>query len=237
MIGEHETAEKLYHKAISMAPGWLTTYYSLGMLYRYQGDHETSEATFEKVLELSPFDQQTVDALGWANLQAGDLDDAEKYWSMYEDIERQYSDETQYIPFRHRLGYLLMLQGDSIAAGKLMHEQLSLDLERHQNLRRYGVWMNIGYFYDLAATYAFLGNKVEALGWLDSASQRGFMNIWYRENDPLFNSIRDDAEFNRIKNDFENRQQSQINAFKKVIDENQNLFPEIRIITGQQPNL
>lgn len=236
-IYENETAEKLYLKAISMAPGWLTPYYSLGMLYRYQGDLETSEATFEKALEFSPFDQQTIDAVGWVNLQAGDLDDAEKYWSMYEEIERQYSDETQYLPFRHRLGYVLMLRGDTTAARKLMYEQLSLDLERHQNLRGYGVWMNRGYFYDLAATNAFLGNKMEALAWLDSASQRGFMNSWYLENDPLLNSIRDDAAFIRIKNGFENRQQSQINAFKKVIDESQNLSPEIRIVTGQQPNL
>lgn len=236
-INEYETAEKLYRKAISMAPGWLTPYYSLGMLYRYQGDLETSEATFEKALELSPYDQQTIDAVGWVNLQAGDLDDAEKYWSMYEEIERQYSDETQYLPFRHRLGYVLMLRGDSIAARKLINEQLSLDLERHQNLRGYGVWMNRGYFYDLAVTNTFLGNKVEALAWLDSASQRGFMNSWYLENDPLLNNIRDEAEFKRIKNGFENRQKSQINAYRKVIDESQNLFPEIRIVTGQQPNL
>ena len=234
MINEFETAEKLYQKAISMAPGWSSPYYRLGMLYRYQGDLETSEATFIKALELSPFDQQTIDAIGWVNLQAGDMDDAAKYWSMYEEIERQYSDETQYLPFRHRLGYVLMLQGDSIAARELMQEQLSLDLERHQNLRGYGVWMNKGYFYDLAVTNAFLGNKMEALAWLDSTSQSGFINSWYLENDPLLNNIRDDIEFKRIKNDFENRQQGQISAFKKVIDESQNLSRELRIITGQK---
>jgi hypothetical protein len=79
----------------------------------------------------------------------------------------------------------VILQGDTIEANKLIKEQLRLDLERQQNLRGYGAWTSRGYYYDLAGSNAFLGNQKEALAWLDSAYQRGFINLWYLENDPL----------------------------------------------------
>ncbi len=236
-INEYETAEKLYLKAISMAPGWLSPYYRIGMLYRYEGDLVASEENFSKALEIAPSDQQTIDALGWVNLQAGDLDDAARYWSMYQEIEQQFSDKTQYLPFRHRLGYILSVKGDANTGRSLMNEQRIRDLERHENRRGYGVWMDRGYFYDLAATNAYLGNKAEALAWLDSASQTGFMNTWYLENDPLFNTIRDEAEFVRIKNDYEARWQKRVSAFKKAISETKNLPDVIRITNEQKPNL
>ena len=94
--------------------------------------------------------------------------------------------------------------------------------------------MDRGYYYDLAASYAFLGSNSEALVWLDSAAQMGFMSSWYLENDPLLKNIRDDTEFLRIKNEYEDRWKRQVEAFKKAIEENNNLLPEIKI-TVQQP--
>jgi hypothetical protein len=82
-----------------------------------------------------------------------------------------------------------------------------------------------------------LNNKKEALAWLDSAAQGGFMNSWYLENDPLLNNIRGDAEFIQIQSDFENHWQQRVDAFKKAIEDNNNPLPEIKITVGQQSNL
>jgi len=237
MINELDKAEELLKTAVRMNPEWLAPRYSLGQIYRYQGNYLKAEEILKNGLEIAPLDQQTIDALGWVNLQAGDLEDAVRYWSMYEEIEQQYTDTTQYLPFRHRLGYVLLLKGDAVSANKLIHEQLTRDLEQHQNLRGYGVWMDRGYYYDLAASYAYLGNKKEAMAWLDSAAQMGFMSSWYLENDPLLNNIRDEVEFSRIKNEYEDRQRRRIDAFRKAIEETQYIPPEIKITVEQEPNL
>ena len=237
MIDESEKAEQLFTKAISLNPGWLAPYLILGRSYRYQGRLDEAEEILNKALEIAPFDQQSIDAMGWVNMQAGDLEGASGNWSLYDTIEQQYTDTTQYLPFRHRLGYVFFLQGDTVLANKLVREQLDLDLERHQNLRGYGVWMERGYYYDLAASYAFLGQKQKALNWLDSAAQTGFMSTWYLENDPMLKSIRNEAAFSRIKNEYANQRQSQVDAFKKAIEETNNILPEIKITTNQDSKL
>ena len=96
-------------------------------------------------------------------------------------------------------------------------------------MRGYGVWMDRGYFYDLAVSYAYLDNKPEALAWLDSAAQGGFMSTWYLENDPLLDNIRGEPEFTRIKNDFDERAKRQTNAFRTAIQDTDNVLPEIQI--------
>jgi len=227
MLEEYEKAEELYQKAISLAPGWVNPYYSLGLLYWYWGKLDMAEETLSKALEISPMDQSILDRLGWVNFMDDDLREAEKYWSLYGQLEQEFTDSSQYVPFRHRLGYVKYLQGDTARARELIEEQRKLDLERHQNLRGYGAWTNRGYFYDLAGSNAYLGNRQEALAWLDSAYHRGFINMWYLKNDPLLKNIRNTAEFRSIKNNLADREQNLKNAFKKAIEENKTLPEEV----------
>ncbi len=139
---------------------------------------------------------------------------------MYERLELQFPDTSQYVPFRHRLGYVRYLQGDAATAMRLMKEQLQLDIERQQQLRGYGAWADRGFYYDLAATNAYLGKRKEALIWLDSTYHRGFANLWYLQNDPLLNNIRTAPEFQRIQQELAERQQEEARAFKKVVEAN-----------------
>lgn len=229
-VEEFDKAETYYLKAISLAPGWIVPYYRLGQLYRYQGNLEMAEKTLKTGLVIAPLDQETIDALGWVNLQAGDLQDAARYWSMYKEIEQQFSDSSQYIPFRHRLGYVRLLLGDTSSAINLIQAQRQQDIERYKKVRGYGAWMSGGFYYDLATTNAYLGNRNEALAWLDSAFQRGFINSWYLENDPLLANVRNDFQFKRIQDEFREDRQKQINAFKQAIEENRVLQQELERI-------
>ena len=219
---EFEQAEKFYQKAISLASGWAAPYYHLAQLYRYWGKYDLAEETISCAIEISPLDQTFIDVQGWINLLNRDLEDAARHWSMYRDLELQFPDTSQYIPFRHRLGYVRFLQGDTLAANKLIREQLKLDMERQQQLRGYGAWVNRGFYYDLAASNAYFGNRKDALVWLDSAYHRGFVNLWYLKNDPLLRNIRSASEFQRIQNELAGRELKQARSFKKVVEETTN---------------
>lgn len=244
MMNDPEKAEAFYQKAIRLAPRWTMPYYHLSQLHRYKGNYDQATVILSRALEFAPLDQAFLDLMGWIDLLKGDLQSAARYWSMYETLESQFPDTSQYIPYRHRLGYVRYLQGDTLSAVNLMKEQLERDLERQQKIRGYGAWMNRGFYYDLAATNAFLGNREKALNWLDSAYHRGFVNLWYLENDPLLKNIRKTPEFQRIRNELAERQQKRSQAFKKVIEESKHLFdgegitlhlrkPESRFVTIQ----
>lgn len=222
MGNEFEQAEEFYQKAISLAPGWAAPYYHLAQLYRYWGKYGQAEEAISCAMDISPLDQSLIDLQGWINLLNRDLKDAARYWSMYRELETQFPDKSQYVPFRHRLGYVRFLQGDTLSANQLIREQLKLDTERQQQLRGYGAWVNRGFYYDLAASNAYLGNRKDALVWLDSAYHRGFVNLWYLKNDPLLRNIRNASEFQRIQNELAGRELKQARSFKKVVEETTN---------------
>ena len=226
---EWEKAEELFLKSINLAPDWISPYYRLGQLYRMRGKLPLAEDAAINALRIAPMDQEFIDLMGWIKLQMGDIEEAKSYWSRYRIIEQQFSDSTQYIPFRHRLGYIYYLQGDTATANRLIKEQLRLDFERSQNLRGYGAWTNRGYYYDLACSNAFLGNQKEALAWLDSAYQRGFMSLWFLENDPLLKNIQNTSKYSRIREYLLERERKQREAFHKAINGSNYVPPEIKI--------
>ena len=237
MMDDFEEGEKLFLKARNLAPGWIAPYLNLGHLYRYWGKPDKAMEILKEAMNIAPMDHHVLDLAGWASLLNGNLNDAERYWSMYTEIESQFDDSSQYVPFRHRLGYVKYLKGDETTAISLMNEQLQLDLERHQKLRGYGAWTEGGFYYDLTAAYAFLGNREQALSWLDSAYRMGFINLWYLDNDPLLESIRKTPEADRVEKELENRQKERSKAFKDAIKEmDSHLEPDFRQREGRPLN-
>jgi hypothetical protein len=54
--------------------------------------------------------------------------------------------------------------------------------------------------YNCACVHSIIGNKAEALKYLDRSLERGFMNIidWAKDVDPYLQPIRDDPQFKAI---------------------------------------
>ena len=52
--------------------------------------------------------------------------------------------------------------------------------------------------YDLARTYAFYGQKDLAFEWLTKARKQGYRDVEYLKVDPAFESMRNDADFERL---------------------------------------
>lgn len=66
--------------------------------------------------------------------------------------------------------------------------------------------------YDLAATYAFLGDYSNAYQYLDEFSKRKNYPLWWlvlAKHDPLFNSIRNEERFQKILQDMEAKYQAE----------------------------
>ena len=78
-------------------------------------------------------------------------------------------------------------------------------------------------YYDLAATYAFIGEKDKAyynLGNFTTGTMFNSLMVMYITNDPLFDNIRDEPEFQQIVRDVEAKYQAEHERVRKWLEEN-----------------
>jgi tetratricopeptide (TPR) repeat protein len=194
-------AEKYYKEAIRLFPEHVAPKYNLADIYiDFYKDYLTAIQLYKSALEIIPDNPGYIDGIAHCYLKLGNLKEAEKWWLRIYDVERNYVDTLHYYPFRHRLGYVKWLQGDTAKAMKYFNDQIQLDIERAMGRRGFGVPIvfNYGCFYDLAGVYSFLGNKDEAYRWLDSTLNEKYINDWFiinLETDPLFENIRNESRF------------------------------------------
>ena len=79
-------------------------------------------------------------------------------------------------------------------------------------------------YYDLASIYAFLGDKEKAYDNLRLFNQRQIMHSWYVrlvKNDYLFDSIKDEPEFQQIVKDMEVKYQEEHERVRQWLEENE----------------
>jgi hypothetical protein len=75
---------------------------------------------------------------------------------------------------------------------------------------------------DLAGVYAFKGEKEKAYKFLRLFNQVQMMSFWMQmiiKTDPLFNSIRNEPEFQQIANDVEAKYQAEHGRVRKWLEE------------------
>ena len=80
-----------------------------------------------------------------------------------------------------------------------------------------------GAYYDLAAIYAFLGETDKAYQYLDEFRKKRFYPLWWitlAKHDPLFNSIRNDAKFQRILQEMQVKYKAESERVKNWIEVN-----------------
>jgi hypothetical protein len=78
-------------------------------------------------------------------------------------------------------------------------------------------------YYDLAATYAFMGDKEKAL--LNLSEFKKYLTgdrwgVMYFNNDPLFDPIRDEPAFQQIVRDVEAKYQEEHERVRQWLEEN-----------------
>jgi len=118
----------------------------------------------------------------------------------------------------HRLGYVYWQNGYKEKAEYYFDMQLE-NCYRVIELDRAGSYI----YYDLAGVYAFRGERDKAYENLRIFNQRERIPLWMVnliKRDPLFDSIRDEEEFQQIVRDFEAKYQAEHERVRKWLEEN-----------------
>ena len=126
----------------------------------------------------------------------------------YENILRwiKYYQERNILPFQyaHRIGYGFFQMGNTEEARRYFEMQIQYGEE---SIRLGRSLASAGYAqYDLAATYAFIGEKEKAYKYLSEFGNMDKYPLWWVtlfRNDPLFNGIRNEPEFQMIQHNVE----------------------------------
>jgi TolB-like protein/Tfp pilus assembly protein PilF len=83
-----------------------------------------------------------------------------------------------------------------------------------------------GSYYDLAAIYAFLGDKVKAYKYLDEFDKIKFYPLWWMvliRHDQFFDNIRGEEHFQKIQKNAETKYQAEHERVRKWLEENKML--------------
>ena len=118
----------------------------------------------------------------------------------------------------HRIGYVYWQNGYKKEAEYYFNECKRIHEESIKKGRQYGS----GAYYDLAGLYAFMGEKEKAYRNLREWALSPVLPFWWInmfKEDPLFDSIRGEPEFQQILRDVEAKYQAEHDRFGKWLEE------------------
>ncbi len=121
----------------------------------------------------------------------------------------------------HRIGYIYYKMGKYKEADEYFKQQIRYTEESIKLERFYSQSKDAQY--DLAATYAFLGDKEKAYRHLDEFNTMNYYGlgiISFVKNDPLFSSIRNEERFKKILQNMEAKYQAEHERVRKWMEEN-----------------
>ena len=121
----------------------------------------------------------------------------------------------------HRVGYANGIIGNQENADFYFERQLEFCNKQNQLGR---IWSEQLYtYYDLAAIAAYRGDTERAFKYLRTFNQRKIMHmwmIWNIKNDPLFDGIRTQPEFQQIVNEMEAKYQTEHERVRQWLEKN-----------------
>ena len=122
--------------------------------------------------------------------------------------------------YSHRIGYSFWKVGKFNEADCYFKDQIKFGTESIKMGR--GIVGLKAAQYDLAATYAFLGDKVKAYQYLDEFNTMNIYPLWWvslAKHDPLFDKIRNEERFQKILRNMESKYQAEHERVRKWLEE------------------
>jgi len=194
--------------------------------YSYLAEIEDCNGNFNQAIEfgeksyaIDSTNLWAVFLLGIDNMYFGEFTKSLEYFKKYDKTLKTFDRPYRWEP--HLIGYAYWVNGFKEEAKDYYNTVLEiydemLELGRHP-------FQDFVTFHSLAAIYTFLGDKDKAYEYLRLFNQRQGMPLYMIKeinNNPLFDSIRDEPEFQQIVKDVEAKYQVEHERVRKWLEEN-----------------
>jgi DNA-binding winged helix-turn-helix (wHTH) protein/TolB-like protein len=219
-------AERHFRKSIELNPGYATAHHWYAMLLGIEGRYEEAKAEMQKALEINPLSYNFLADMGQIYFFTREYDIARQYCERALSIYPDFSPARLYLAHIHlkQGNYETAVQELSKAEfmmQKMPHETAQFEAAKlvriekfNAEYRRGGINAfltmrinlelkedqvgNANRYVSLARSYAFLGNKDQALTNLEMAlNARAYLLPWVKA-DPLFDILHSESRFNAI---------------------------------------
>jgi TolB-like protein/AraC-like DNA-binding protein len=193
--------------------------------YSYLAEIEDCNGNFEQAIEfgersydIDSTNLWTVFLLGIDHMYKGDFKSSLEYFNKYDKTLRTFDRPYRWEP--HLIGYAYWVNGFKEEALDYYESVLEiynemLELGRHP-------FQDFTTYHSLAAIYTFLGDKDKAYEYLRLFNQRQGMPLFMIKeikNNPLFDTIRNEPEFEQIVRDVEAKYQAEHERVRKWLKE------------------
>ena len=215
-------AEVSFKRAIELNPGYATAHQWYATLLAIEGRHDEAKAEMRRALEINPLSYNFLADLGQVYYLAHEYDKAKEYCykalEIYPDFvfAHTYLFQVYLQTSEYEAAIEQTLKGDLAfydaanppgeqEKGKLFAE--GVNSYRHGGIRKYMEHRlgnlaryvhNLNGPYWIAWSYAFLGDKEKALGYLEKGFEvRAFWMAWVKA-DPVFDILRSEPRYQEI---------------------------------------
>jgi tetratricopeptide (TPR) repeat protein len=196
-----------------------TYYYWLANYEFWLKNFNKSIEFAEKGYAIDSTNEDMLDILGKGNAWLGQYKESLKYYK--KELEIMKNRRELFLNGMASIGYVYLQNGYKEEAENYFNEQLE-NCNRTIKLKR--LWGQKLYeYYDLASTYAPIGEKDKAYLNLRILNQIQRTTLWMvtcMKADPLFNSIRNEPEFQQITKDIEAKYQTEHERVRKWLEAN-----------------
>jgi serine/threonine protein kinase/tetratricopeptide (TPR) repeat protein len=176
------------------------------------GTERAADVRIRRALNGHPDDQELQLAVAELALLVGSDDTPGRLERLFKQAPEAHA-FMQPQTFRTLYAYILMKQGDTRLATKLLHEAMgAAQKQLAEGNESPEVPMEI------AAIHAVLGEREKALRWIGAGYRSGWRLYREMSRDPFFSSLRNDPEFLRIRQ----RIQADVAAMRQRVDVNDN---------------
>jgi tetratricopeptide (TPR) repeat protein len=213
-LGFFDKAKKYYQDAFMLDGDSVSYFHELQYLEYAIGNFENAILFNEKTLKIDPNYIPCLECYSIAGL------DQEAYNIAEKTVNQLKKSGNLPLIFSHRIGYAYWKAGKYKEAEPYFNDQIKFGLESIKLGRSYA--STVPQYYDLAATYAFLGDKNKAYQYLDEFNTLNFYPSWLIsliKNDPLFDNIRNEERFQKILQNMEAKYQAEHERVRKWLEE------------------
>jgi TolB-like protein len=194
----------------------------LGYLEHKLANYEKSVEFLERSYKLDTTNIFTLYFLGENCGFAGQMEKSLKYCKEFVTRRKNLLGSEYFVAgaINHRIGYAYWKNGYKKGSEYYFNKQLD---ECNNQIKSRRPWSQLYFtYYDIAGVYAFRGDKDKAYKNLRIFNQRKVEPLWILsliKNDPLFNSIRNEPEFQQIVSDTEAKYQAEHERVAKWLEE------------------
>jgi tetratricopeptide (TPR) repeat protein len=220
--GFPEKAKYYHQEELKLDGDSSTYYYNLVLEEFWLGNFNKSIEFAEKGYVIDSTNEGLLHYLGFDYAWLGKYEESLKYYIKY--VERLEIKGGFDLSGTHRIGYAYWQNGNKKKAEYYFNEQIEY-CNRLIELKRSEV-QSLYTYYDLAGVYAFRGENDKAYKNLRIFNQMQRIPLWMAmliKTDPLFNSIRNEQEFQQIAKDIEAKYQAEHERVRKWLEEQGNL--------------